>query len=356
MTTTLDRAAAVLGAPLTDPVDLGGSSRSTVLRCRLAAGAGAGRTVVVKQFHGGGDGFVRELAGLQLLDRTPELVASDAENRLLVMTDLGGPPTLADLLLGDDQGAAWSGARRWARELGGLVGRSRTRVPEARLRLAGAEPWDAMAQVHAGARRLVEVAAPRADHGRLAAEVAALGGLLEPTGHDVVAPTDTCPDNALLAADGWSFLDLEGTDVQHPALVAAYTVLPFATCWCVFDPPADLTDVLFAEFTAGLRAHAADVTDRPGWRTEVLRACAAYVLAVTGWLMDGTLEGRPSVGPAGRSPSYRQLMTSRWRWAALHLRGTMPALADACGTAVRWAIGAWGLEAETTGYPAFAST
>jgi hypothetical protein len=262
---------------------------------------------------------------------------------------------LADLLLGQDRDAAWSGARAWARELGELVGRSRDVVPEARRRLAHAEPWDASADAQSVARRLLEVAAPGADHARVQAEVAGLRDLFEITDHAVVTPTDTCPDNAVLGADGWSFLDLEGTDVQHVALTAAYTVLPFATCWCVFDPPADLTEMLFAEFTTGLAAHAPELVTGADWRSDVMRASAAYVLAMTGWLMDSTLEGRPSVGPAGRSPSYRQLMTSRWRWAALHLRETMPALADACGTAALWALEAWGPDAETTGYRAFAS-
>lgn len=352
---TTDLAAAALGVPLHDPVDLGGSARSTVLRCRVADGDARGRTVVVKRFRDDDGAYLHETTGLALLDRTPDLLATDAEHRLLVMADLGDLPTLADLLLGEDRDAAWSGALTWARELGSLVGRSRGRVPEARHRLAGAEPWDARAEVRAGARRLVEVAAPGVDRGRLEAEVGRLEILFEPTVHDVVTPTDTCPDNALVGPDGWFFLDLEGTDVQHPALTAAYTMLPFATCWCVFDPPPDLTDRLFAELSAGLAPYAPELVSGASWRTEVLRASGAYVLLSSGWLMDGALAGRSAVGPAGRSPSHRQLLASRWRWAALHLRETLPGLADACGAAARWAAQTWGADAETTGYRAFAS-
>jgi hypothetical protein len=158
----------------------------------------------------------------------------------------------------------------------------------------------------------------------------------------------------VLRADGWWFLDLEGTVVQPPAFVAAYTVLPFATCWCVFDPPAGLTEMLLGEFTGGLGEVAPDLDLGPDWQRDVDRASGAYVLAMTGWLMDSTLAGRDHVGPAGRSPSYRQLMTSRWRWAAVNLRRTMPELASTCAAAARWASRTWGSEAEPTGYPAFA--
>lgn len=353
MPTTTDLAAHVLGVPLSDPVDLGGSARSRVLRCRVDGRMDAGSTVVVKQFLDDGDGFARELVGLALLDRTPGLMASDPDHRVLVMTDLGDPPTLADLLLGADAEAAWAGARGWARDLGRLVGASRTHVDEARRRLAATDPWNVVGDLDEGVRRLLAFAGPGCDATTVRSELRAVGRLLEPGPDDVVTPTDTCPDNAVTGADGWLFLDLEGTDVQHPALIAAYTLLPFATCWCVFDPPASLTDDLLTEFSAGLGEHAPDVV-AGGWPDTVAQACGLYVVLATRWLLDGALDGRPAVGPDGRSPSFRQLLAARWRWASLNLRGTMPALADACGAAARRATEAWGPDAETTGYPAFA--
>ncbi|MER7279033.1 hypothetical protein ABT369_31800 [Dactylosporangium sp. NPDC000244] len=176
---------------------------------------------------------------------------------------------------------------------------------------------------------------------------------MEPSPADVLWPTDTCPDNAVLAGDGWWFLDLEGTDVGHAALAAASTVLPFATCWCVFDPPPGLTDEFFAAFTAGLGSHAPEAVAAPDWPRHVTAACAAYVSFNTAWFLDGANEGRPSAGPAGRSPSYRQLLTSRWRWGALALRDDFPALSAALRAAAGWASRTWGGDAETTGCPAF---
>lgn len=345
-------ASAVLGAQLLDPTDLGGSTRSTVLRCRV--GEGTGSSVVVKQFHGEDDGgYEREAMGLSLLGRTPELIARDPGQRLLVMSDLGDPPTLADLLLGDDRERAWSGAASWARDLARLAGGSQDRVVEAR-RWLGARPWDALDDLTRGATRLNQLLGDECSIAWLLDEVRDAAAPFTDGTPVVLAPSDSCPDNAVLRPDGWWFLDLEGTALQPPAFVAAYAMLPFATCWCVFDPPSGLTETLFTEFTRGLAEHAPHLVAGHDWRRDVERASGAYVLAMTGWLMDSTLAGREHVGPAGRSPSYRQLMTSRWRWAAVNLRATMPALADSCAAAARWATRTWGTEAETTGYPAFA--
>ncbi|WP_036969663.1 hypothetical protein, partial [Promicromonospora kroppenstedtii] len=126
--------APTLGAVrLTDPVDLGGSARSQVLRCRVER-AGDDRpapsgtrqhlppTVIVKRFLSDAGAFVRETVGLDVCPGTPTLLAQDQANGLIVMSDLGVLPTLADLLLGDDRDAAWDGARSWARALGRTTG------------------------------------------------------------------------------------------------------------------------------------------------------------------------------------------------------------------------------------------
>ncbi|RPF21835.1 hypothetical protein [Myceligenerans xiligouense] len=359
---TVRLAAAAWGHPLTDPVDLGGSHRSRVLRCHVEGGG----TVVVKQFHVAGSEFARESVGLTLLGPTPQLLAADAEHRIIVMSDLGdGLPTLADLLLGSDGEAAWTGALSWARHLGSAVGASRPVAEEARRRIGAGRPggpthWDAAGDLRQGLARLAALAPEVTDVDAIESELAGVTALLEPGAAAVVWPTDTCPDNAVLAdrsADqpaAWVFLDLEGTDVNHPALAAAYTMLPFATCWCVYDPPAGLTDGLLAAFSEGLGAHAPDVVAAPMWAGQVRLACAAYVVLVTGWLLDGAIEARPFVGPADRSPSYRQLVASRWRWGATNLRADFPMLSRALAGAHRWSWQAWGTDGETTGYPAFA--
>jgi hypothetical protein len=354
-------APALHGLRLVDPVDLGGSARSRVFRCavELATEQRSGAddqlpsTVVVKHFVSDDGAFVRESTGLELCPRTPRLLAHDQDHHLLVMSDLGDLPTLADLLLGDDRDAAWDGARTWARALGRATGASRDRVAEARHLLADADPWDADADLRSGVDRLLEVTTATGARDAIAAELASTRHLRTPGPAAILSPTDTCPDNALLGPDGWWFLDLEGTDVEHAAFAASYALLPFATCWCVFDPPPGLTDTLFAEFSGGLAEEAPDIVADTGWELAVRQASAVYLVLVTGWLWNSTLQGRPSVGPEGRSPSYRQLMVSRWRWGALNLRDDFPALASAMADAAAWALEAWGLDVEPTGYRAF---
>jgi len=114
----LAAAAAAFGSPLTDPIDLGGSTYSTVLRCRNPVRG----TVIVKSYPqtaDGAQGFAAEAAGLALTSDAnvgPGLLAVDQAARLIVMTDLGDSPSLADLLLGGSAAQAEDALLSWAFE------------------------------------------------------------------------------------------------------------------------------------------------------------------------------------------------------------------------------------------------
>ena len=348
---TVRLASAALGVPVSDPHPLGGSTRSEVLRCRVPTG-----TVVVKRYPDGSSAaFAREVAGLTALDHTPDLLALDRPHGLIVMTDLGTGPTLADLLLGDDRGVAWAGALEWVEALADTLGRSRpTTFDDALGDLSADEP---SAAARAGARMLLDDVLGLPPDRALDAELDLIATLdhRDPAS-DVVSPTDTCPDNAIRTADGWRFVDLEGATVNHAAYDAAYAAMPFSTCWCVFDPPPGFTDQLLDRFTEALGAHLPDLVREPGWTRSVDLASAAWILAMTGWLLFGADEDRARVGPAGvPSPSYRQLLTTRWRWGAVRLRSTLPAVAALLGAVAAWADDEWGASGAPVGpYPAFA--
>lgn len=360
---TVELAGDVLGEPLTAGADLGGSRRSLVVRCTRADGT----SVVVKAYPADGHpAFVRECTGLREIPGTPRLLAVAAAERVLVMEDLGSAPTLADLLLGDDRDAAWTGARTWAHALGGLLASTRDRAGRvaAELDAAGLTDADTPAALRAGLDRLTALgggtpglpsppagSALTRDTDRLVATLARDAAVTR--GLAAVTPGDTCPDNAMRTGRGWRFLDAEGATVQHLALDAAYTLLPFATCWCVFEPPPGFTDDLLASFEDGLGDRA--LTSSAGWGPMLDAACAGWVLAMTGWLMDGALEDRPRIGPGGvPSPTYRQLVAGRWGWTAERVATTFPALADAFARAAAWARRAWGDDASGPApYPAF---
>lgn len=346
-------ASAALGVPVTAPRPLAGSDRSVVLRAHVPAG-----TVVVKKYPDGTSAsFLREVAGLTALDHTPELLAVDRDHGLVVMSDLGTGPTLADLLLGGDPAAAWAGALSWVEALGDALGRSQAATAAFATALGDLPPDEPSAAARVGVRRLLDdvlgLPADPAIEGELDA-IATLDHRDPAT--DVVSPTDTCPDNALRTSDGWRFVDLEGAAVHHVAYDAAYAAMPFSTCWCVFDPPPDFTARLLDSFTTAVAAHLPDAVREPGWSRAVDLASAGWILAMTGWLIDGADEGRPRVGPAGvPSPSYRQLLTTRWRWGNLRLRATLPGVAGLLGAAAAWADEEWGDSAAPVGpYRAFA--
>ena len=106
-------ASAVLGRALADPVDLGGSERSKVLRCRDPAGG----SVVVKSYARmpeGASGFAAQASGLAFTCAAgvgPRLLGADPAVPLVVMTDLGDAPSLADLLLAWEHLTAPPGAQ-----------------------------------------------------------------------------------------------------------------------------------------------------------------------------------------------------------------------------------------------------
>lgn len=106
-------ASAALGRRLTAVADLGGSARTTVLRCRTDTGD----TVVVKAYRDTPEAlaaFTAEAAGLVFSRRGPQVLAVDRDGPLLVLADLATAPSLVDALLGGSPTAARSGLVDWA--------------------------------------------------------------------------------------------------------------------------------------------------------------------------------------------------------------------------------------------------
>ncbi len=144
---------------LADAEDLGGSTRSRVVRVRVAENPfSLPRSVVVKHYLGVPealraervDPFPYEAASCQLFtampagDRaTPTLYANDPEQRLLVLEDLGRCASLADKLDGDDPKAAERALLGATRALGGLQAATATREGDfgALLRRSGVRHW-----------------------------------------------------------------------------------------------------------------------------------------------------------------------------------------------------------------------
>ena len=330
---------------------LGGSVRSEVHRCEVLAGpAGWGGTVVVKRFlpqpegRGAAMGWRREVAGLRHLRGSPRLLALDEGTQTVVMEDLGRHPTLADALLGEDAEGAWRHTVAWAGALGGALAGGAT-VEAARRDLGGAlAAEDRRWQVdypRRGLERLAGAAGIRAGRAAAAQARDLVDELQHDTARHVVGPGDACPDNAVLTPAGVRLLDLEGTGVRHVAYEAAYAAEPFSTCWCVFTPPAGLTDATLAAFTDAASVAVPGLTEDADWPRQVRGAVALWVLAGTLWLLDGAVADR-TMAPAGRTgPAFRALLVARWRWVVRECAVELPDIAAACEEALAWAGRAW---------------
>ena len=355
MDDTIRAASALLGEALRDPVDLGGSPRSTVLRCRTAAGG----SVVVKAFADGPEArraYTGEAAGLSLGLAGPELLAADHERRLLVMADLGDAPTLADLLLGTDPKAAERGLLEWARGLGRLAAVSVPRRAEfAALRqrhgrgLPGGEdePWP-LRNADAFLELLAEcgLSAPPGLAEELAA-VGTAGGERYPG----FTPGDTCPDNNLITAAGLRLIDFEAADYQSVFLTAAYCRMPFSSCWCVYRLPDGLARRIEDAYRSEVVRRYPELAEDALWEDGMDRAAVV-------WTVDGTLHllrrALSEDGPMHRTrrpvPTRRQVLRHRWT-GALRLTGR-PAFTATVRLLLSELAARWDVP-ELPGYPAF---
>ncbi|MFC5824169.1 hypothetical protein [Nonomuraea insulae] len=305
MNRILAAASAALGESLGRPVDLGGSARSQVLRC----GTTGGGTVVVKAYQDA-SGFAAEAAGLAIAAGSgPDLLAVDHSFPLIVMSDLGAAPSLADLLLSDSPRAATEGLFTWARAYGRIAVAGAGRRPE----------WERAYTAHArpGPRRgfspdlsdLGEIL-PEPPPG-LDADLAALGANAER--YRVFSPGDICPDNNLLTPAGMRVLDFESAGYHSAFLEAAYMRMPFSTCWCVFRLPPGMSARLEDVYRQEVISIHPDLSDDVLWETGVRRATATWIVFMTWVLLARARQRDRPMHPARTPvPTERQLLRHLW--------------------------------------------
>jgi hypothetical protein len=339
---------AALGRPLSDPVRLASSDRSVVLRCRPAAGGG----VVLKSYPADSAGmasFAVEAAGLEFTSGTgaaPRLLAADPAGRLIVMTDLGDAPSLADLLLGKSPGPARDGLLGWARACGELAVRTAGRAGELTALLAkygapsasGARDWlpRRIGEIP-GLLTSLSFAVPDG----LDQDLEVVAELARSKELEVFSPGDICPDNNLMTAGGVRFIDFENADFHSVFLDAAYLRMPFSTCWCVFALPGGLAAQAESAYRTLVSAVFGELADDAVWSRGVRLATAAWTLHAMTYLLDRSAgpggdprtprsaEGDASINPdASCAPTRRQLLRYRWRALAdeLDRAGELPVI------------------------------
>lgn len=286
---------------------LGGSSRSKVRRVRAGA-----ETVIVKEFTGPDDGWVRETAALSILPAevpAPRLVAADPVARTVLMTDLGSGPSVADALLGPDPAAAADAVAAWATAIGVLhrsTAGSRAAFQAALRERAEDRPVPASMV----ADDLAETVRILGQHGfdvpaRAAEELCDLAVRLgdEPA---ALTPADACPDNNIWTADGLALIDFEGAQWRHVAWDAAYLVVPWPTCWCSWRIP----DAVAERALDAYRATSAMTT--AGFDSDVEAAVVGWVfMSVALFLPRALTEDVPPGNPKKPAPNRRALILHR---------------------------------------------
>lgn len=345
----------LLGVELSGPLDLVGSSRSTVLRCETAGGG----SVIVKAFSNEPESlrcFTAEAAGLSLGIAGPGVLGVDPEVPLLVMEDLGNAPTLADVLLGSDPTIAENGLLAWARGLGQLAAESVHRRADLR-RLWSRydkgmpswedEPW--IEQRVAALLALLEGAEIAASPA-LAEELARIGtaGGEE---YPAFTPGDTCPDNNLLTSEGLRLIDFEAACYQSVFLTAAYCRMPFSSCWCVFTLPAGTAAAIEQAYRKEVVGVYPALAEDEVWQAGMRQAIAVWTVDATVRLLPRTVEDGPLHRTRRPAPTRRQVLRHRWEMASTLTE--FPTFAQTMRSLLREVAGSWDV-APLPGYPAFA--
>lgn len=353
MTDSLSAAAEALGVSLAwDGEPLRGSDRAVVRR----ATAGK-RRVVVKSYLPAvaGEGFVREAAALRLLvgrgAQALDLLAVAAEPPLIVTTDLGGGPSLADALLAEDAAAGEAALLAWAQAVASVhrAGAHAGSEYERELaRVSGDLPVDAdqtAGEIDFGVGQLREwlpaLGLPPAEEALT--ELSEVPGRLA-AGPLALSPGDTCPDNNVRTDDGLVLVDFEHSCVRPLAWDAAYLVSPWPTCWCSWPLPSEVAAAGLARWRDGVREVFPEV-DSASFDRELTTAAAAWSLVSSGWFLPNAI----GTDPPPEDPRLHGLVPSRRAMIQHRLAGVLgrdctgvPAIAELAERLLGTTIRTWG--------------
>ena len=307
---------AAWGAPVTlgEPERLG--KRDHVVRLPLRAAPTGTSSVVVKEPRADGfRQFASEWAALEALGGVeqpvpPRLFAASVDPPFLVMEDVGGAPTLASLLLGEDRAAASAALIAYAEGIADLhsVGMANVDTFERRMRDLGCTP------TATGYETAFPVGTNRVAWRALLDELgiddsasvdvdldAVATAIAEPGAYRGIVHGDPCPDNVRLVDDGLRVYDFEYASIGHVLLDAAYLSVPFPTCWCV----ASLPPPLVTRAERGV-PRASRHRRRGSWHRELALACAAWLVATVPRQVDQARDAQSHVGHHHRARAHRR--------------------------------------------------
>lgn len=254
-----------MGAPvkLSDPTELSGSGRTTVLRVRVAENAfSLPRTLILKQVRGSvsdpknvtvtpgvasvDSAFLREAVSYQFttaLSRGERpgayVIAHSLPDRLLVLSDLGENTKLTDVLRSGAEPATRNAMMAFAQALGRMHAATVGREPDfvALLRRVDVvhrvdgiaqQAEAAVAEMPALLRRELDMDVPD----EVSEQIAHGARLFTGGRFRAFSPSDLCPDNVILNEEGARILDYEWGGFRDATLDIAYALVSFPGCLC----------------------------------------------------------------------------------------------------------------------------
>ena len=148
----------------------------------------------------------------------------------------------------------------------------------------------------------------------------------------VFSPGDICPDNHLLTPEGLRPIDFEGAGFHSVFLDAAYSRMPFGSCWCVFRLPKSFSTEAERAYRDEVVKAYPELADDRIWRPGVRLASAAFVVSMAQFLVPMVEEeDRPMNRVRMPDSSMRQVLRYRWEVTATALERAreLPAIATA---------------------------
>ncbi|GAA4472666.1 kae1-associated kinase [Rhodococcus olei] len=341
---------------LVDPVDLGGSGRTVVLRVRCAANPfSLPRTLVIKQVRelsevaharsvavypeetfSGGDAlpgevadtaFLREAVSYQFATALatdsrpgPSLIAYDLPERLLILTDLGDATPIARLLQRPDEAAVTNSLMALAQSMGRMhaatVGREEDFT--ALLRRSGVGHLgnvvaDQVATTIPDVPDLLERdlgVATRPEVAQIAQRATTLfsGGR-----HRAFSPSDLCPDNIIVNDDGVRFLDYEWGGFRDATLDLAYALISFPGCLCSFELSTQRAQAMIEAWRAEVVGMWPQLADDRTLYSRLLDAQLVWVWLSTLWFLPEDHARIAAVREHQLSAPRSTALVARWR-------------------------------------------
>jgi hypothetical protein len=266
----------------------------------------------------------------------PRVVAEQSAPPVLILSDLGAGPSVADALLGRDPAVAERAVCTWAGAMArlhaatiGLRAEFRAALDErtgdlpVRDAQIGTDIEDAVRALDRACTTL-EVRVPDGAIDELRGLAKRLGG----SGLAALTPADACPDNNVLTADGLALLDFEGAQWRHVAWDVAYLLAPWPTCWCSWRMPEEVGERALQAYRDAAAAAVPAVRDAT-FVQDVRAAAVGWALITTTWFLDNALGSDPALNPDKPTPTRRAMISHRL--AAAARSDVLPALAGLAG-------------------------